>query len=272
LDKLTREDPTFKVKQDPMTGQTLVYGMGELHLDILMDRMEREFGVRAKLGKPHVAYKETITASAEGEGRYTRQTGGKAQYGHCKIHIDPLGENEGFAFSDEIKGGAIPEEFIPSVEDGIREAMEVGILAGFPLTGVKVTLLDGSYHDEDSTPIAFKIAGSLAFKDAALKAGPTLLEPIMSLVVLSPDEYLGDIVSDIRARRGKIEEMDMRGGSRVLKATVPLAEMFGYATTLRTLTQGRGLFSMEFYQYQPTPLAIMEEIVARIEGRVPATR
>ncbi len=272
LDKLTREDPTFKVKQDPMTGQTLVYGMGELHLDILMDRMEREFGVRAKLGKPHVAYKETITASAEGEGRYTRQTGGKAQYGHCKIHIDPLGENEGFAFSDEIKGGSIPEEFIPSVEDGIREAMEVGILAGFPLTGVKVTLLDGSYHDEDSTPIAFKIAGSLAFKDAALKAGPTLLEPIMSLVVLSPDEYLGDIVSDVRARRGKIEEMDMRGGSRVLKATVPLAEMFGYATTLRTLTQGRGLFSMEFYQYQPTPSAIMEEIVARIEGRIPATR
>jgi elongation factor G len=272
LGKLTREDPTFKVKQDPMTGQTLVYGMGELHLDILMDRMEREFGVRAKLGKPQVAYKETITDSAEGEGKYTRQTGGKGQYGHCKIHIDPIEEGEGFAFVDQIKGGAIPDEFVPSVEDGIREAMEVGILAGFPLTGVKATLLDGSFHEEDSSPIAFKIAGSLAFKDAASKASPTLLEPIMSLVVLSPDEYLGDIVSDIRTRRGKIEEMDMRGGSRVLKASVPLAEMFGYATTLRTLTQGRGVFSMEYYQYEPTPPAIKEEIIARIEGRIPATR
>ena len=272
LGKLTREDPTFKVKQDPMTGQTLVYGMGELHLDILMDRMEREFGVRAKLGKPQVAYKETITGSAEGEGKYTRQTGGRGQYGHCKIHIDPLEEGEGCEFSDQIKGGAIPDEFVPSVEDGIREAMEVGILAGFPLTGVKITLLDGSFHEVDSTPIAFKIAGSLAFKDAASKASPTLLEPIMSLVVLSPDEYLGDIVSDIRARRGKIEEMDMRGGSRVLKATVPLAKMFGYATTLRTLTQGRGVFSMEYFQYEPTPPAVMEKIIARIEGRIPATR
>jgi elongation factor G len=272
LGKLTREDPTFKVKQDPMTGQTLVYGMGELHLDILMDRMEREFGVRAKLGKPQVAYKETITESAEGEGQYTRQTGGKAQYGHCKIHIDPLEEGEGFTFSDQLKGGTIPNEFVPSVEDGIREAMEVGIVAGFPVTGVKATLLDGSFHEEDSTPIAFKIAGSLAFKDAASKASPTLLEPMMSLVVLSPDEYLGDIVSDIRARRGKIEEMDMRGGSRVLKATVPLAEMFGYATTLRTLSQGRGVFSMEYYQYLPTPPSVSEEIIARIEGRIPATR
>jgi len=243
-----------------------------LHLDILMDRMEREFGVRAKLGKPQVAYKETITESAEGEGKYTRQTGGRGQYGHCKIHIDPLDEGEGFAFSDQIKGGAIPDEFVPSVEDGIREAMEVGILAGFPLTGVKVILLDGSFHEEDSTPIAFKIAGSLAFKDAASKASPTLLEPIMSLVVLSPDEYLGDIVSDIRTRRGKIEEMDMRGGSRVLKATVPLAEMFGYATSLRTLTQGRGVFSMEYFQYEPIPPAVREEIIARIEGRIPATR
>jgi elongation factor G len=272
LTKLTHEDPTFKVKQDPMTGQTLVYGMGELHLDILMDRMEREFGVRAKLGKPQVAYKETITESADGEGKYARQTGNKVQYGHCRIHVDPLDEGEGYAFSDQIKGGAIPEEFVPSVEDGIREAMEVGILAGFPLTGVKVTLLDGSFHDEESTPIAFKIAGSLAFKDAASKASPTLLEPIMSLVVLSPDEYLGDIVSDIRTRRGKIEEMDMRGGSRILKATVPLAEMFGYATKLRTLTQGRGVFSMEYYRYEPTPLSVKEQIIARIEGRIPAAR
>lgn len=272
LGKLTREDPTFKVKQDPMTGQTLVYGMGELHLDILMDRMEREFGVRAKIGKPQVAYKETVTESAEGEGKYVRQTGGRGQYGHCMIHIEPLDEGEGFAFEDRIKGGAIPDEMIPAVEDGIREAMEVGILAGFPLTGVKATLLDGTYHEVDSTPLAFKIAGSIAFKDAALKASPVLLEPMMSLVVLSPDEYLGDIVNDIRTRRGKIEEMDMRGGSRILKATVPLAEMFGYATTLRTLTQGRGVFSMEFYQYEPTPPSVMEEIIARIEGRIPATR
>ena len=272
LGKLTREDPTFKVKQDPMTGQTLVYGMGELHLDILMDRMEREFGVRAKLGKPQVAYKETITESADGEGKYIRQTGGRGQYGHCRIHIAPLEGGEGFEFFDQIKGGVIPEEFIPSVEGGIREAMEVGILAGFPLTGVKATLLDGSFHDVDSSPIAFKIAGSLAFKDAAAKASPVLLEPIMSLVVLSPDEYLGDIVSDVRTRRGKIEEMDMRGGSRVLKTSVPLAEMFGYATTLRTLTQGRGVFSMEFSQYEPTPSVVMEEIIARIEGRIPVAR
>ena len=262
LGKLTREDPTFKVKQDPMTGQTLVYGMGELHLDILMDRMEREFGVRAKLGRPQVAYKETVTQSAEGEGKYLRQAGGKGQFGHCMIHIDPLEDGEDFEFEDRIKGGVIPDEFIPSVEDGIREAMEVGILAGFPLTGVKATLVDGSFHEVDSTPIAFKIAGSMAFKDAASKAKPVLLEPMMSLVVLSPDEYLGDIVSDIRARRGKVEEMDMRGGSRIIKTTVPL----------RTLTQGRGVFSMEYYQYEPTPVAVMEEIIARIEGRIPATR
>jgi elongation factor G len=254
-----------------MTGQTLVYGMGELHLDILMDRMEREFGVRAKLGKPQVAYKETVTESAEGEGKYLRQAGGKSQYGHCMIHIDPLEEGEGFEFEDQIKGGAIPDEFIPFIEDGVREAMEVGILAGFPLTGVKAILMDGSFHEVDSTPIAFKIAGSMALKDAASKANPVLLEPMMSLVVLSPDEYLGDIVSDIRTRRGKIEEMDMKGGSRILKTTVPLAEMFGYATTLRTLTQGRGVFSMEYYQYEPTPPAVMEEIIARIEGRIPAT-
>ncbi len=268
LDKLTREDPTFKVKQDPMTGQTLVYGMGELHLEILMDRMEREFGVRAKLGKPQVAYKETITESAEGEGRYIRQTGGRGQYGHCQIIVEPLDKTEGFEFIEQIKGNVIPKEFFPSIKNGICEAMEVGILAGFPLTGVKATLVDGSYHEVDSSPIAFKIAGSLAFKDAALKANPVLLEPIMSLVVISPDDYLGDIVSDIRTRRGRVEEMDMRGGSRVLKTLVPLSEMFGYATSLRTLTQGRGIFSMEFHRYEPAPPAVMKEIIARVEGRI----
>jgi elongation factor G len=272
LEKLKREDPTFQVKQDPLTGQTLVYGMGELHLEVLMDRMDREFGVRAKIGKPQVAYKETISGSAEGEGKYVRQTGGRGQYGHCRIIIEPLDKAEGFDFIEKIKGGIIPREFIPAIKNGICEAMEVGILAGFPLTGIRATLIDGSYHEVDSTPIAFKIAGSLAFKDAAAKADPVLLEPIMSLVVISPEDYLGDIVSDIRARRGRVEEMDMRGGSRVLKILVPLAEMFGYATSLRTLTQGRGVFSMEFYRYQPAPPAVMEEIIARVEGRVPATR
>ncbi len=272
LSKLTKEDPTFKVIQDPMTGQTLVCGMGELHLEILMDRMEREFAVEAKLGKPQVAYKETITSVHEGEGRYIRQTGGRGQYGHCKIIIEPLGRGGGFEFVDSSKGGAIPKEFIPSIKNGIKEAMEAGIVAGFPVTDVKVILVDGSYHEVDSSSIAYKIAGSLAFKEAATKAEPVLLEPIMSLVVISPEDYLGDIVGDINARRGKIDAMDMRGGSRIIKSIVPLAEMFGYATTLRTITQGRGVFSMEFSRYNPTPPAVMEEIIARIEGRIPAHR
>jgi elongation factor G len=269
LAKLTREDPTFKVMQDSQTGQTLIYGMGELHLEILMDRMTREYGVHASLGKPQVAYKETITAEAEGEGKYIKQTGGRGQYGHCKIAVEPLVRSKGFEFVEQIKGSAIPREFISSIENGIREAMETGILAGFPMSDIKVTLLDGSFHEVDSTSIAFKIAGSLAFKEAASKAEPVLLEPIMSLEVVSPEEYLGDIVGDINARRGKIERMEMRGGSRVMHAFVPLAEMFGYATILRTITQGRGVFSMEFYQYKVIPSNIMEEIVARMEGRIP---
>jgi elongation factor G len=272
LAKLTREDPTFKIMQDPMTGQTLVHGMGELHLEVLMDRMEREFGVRANLGRPQVAYKETITALSEGESKYVRQTGGRGQYGHCKIIVGPLKRGAGYKFVDDTKSGVIPKEFIPSVEKGIKEAMETGIISGFPVTDVKVTLIDGSYHEVDSSSIAFKIAGSLAFKDAVSKANPILLEPIMSLEVVSPDEYLGDIVGDINARRGKIEEMEMRGGSRVIKALVPLEEMFGYATILRTLTQGRGVFSMEFFRYDRIPPPIMEEIIARIEGRIPVHR
>ncbi len=272
LAKLTREDPTFQVKQDPMTGQTLVYGMGELHLEVLMDRMQREYGVKANLGKPQVAYKETITSPGEGEGRYVKQTGGRGQYGHCKIVVEPLKRGSDFEFVDKTRGGAIPKEFIRSVEQGVKEAMEMGILAGYPLTDVKTTLTDGSYHEVDSSSIAYKIAGSLAFKDAAKKAKPVLLEPLMSLEVVSPDEYLGDIVGDINSRRGKIEEMEMRGGSRVIKAVVPLEEMFGYATNLRTLTQGRGVFSMEFFRYSPTPEEVMKEIIARVEGRVPAHR
>jgi elongation factor G len=272
LAKFTREDPTFKIMQDPMTGQTLVYGMGELHLEVLMDRMEREFGVRANLGKPQVAYKETITALSEGESKYVRQTGGRGQYGHCKIIVEPLKRGAGLEFVDDTKRGVIPKEFIPSVEKGVMEALETGVIAGFPVTDVKVTLIDGSFHEVDSSSIAFKISGSLAFKDAVSKGKPMLLEPIMSLEVVSPDEYLGDIVGDINARRGKIEKMEMRGGSRVMKALVPLDEMFGYATTLRTLTQGRGVFSMEFFRYDTIPSPIMEEIIARVEGRIPAHR
>ena len=269
LSKLTKEDPTFKVMPDPMTGQTLVHGMGELHLEILMDRMEREFGVKANLGRPQVAYKETITAHAQGEGTYERTVGGKPQYGHCVIEIEPMERGEMFAFASKLHGGGLPEDFVPSVENGVREAMEAGILAGFPVTDVKVSLTDGAYDEDNSTPIAFKIAGSLAFKDAASKAKPKLLEPIMNLVVLTPDEYLGDIVSDINTRRGKIEDMGLSGGSRVIKAHVPLAEMFGYATALRTLSQGRGIFSLEFYRYGTVPEKIMAEIIARIEGRIP---
>ena len=272
LAKLKREDPTFKTKQDPMTGQTLVYGMGELHLEVLIDRMEREFGVSANLGRPQVAYKETITALSEGEGKYVRQTGGRGQYGHCKIIVEPLKRGVGFKFVDDTRSGVIPKEFIPSVIKGIKEAVETGVIAGLPVTDVKVTIIDGSYHEVDSSSIAFKIAGSLAFKDAMSKANPVLLEPIMSLEVVAPDEYLGDIIGGINARRGKIEEMEMRRGSRVLKARVPLEEMFGYATILRTLTQGRGVFSMEFFRYDTIPSPVMEEIIARIEGRIPAHR
>lgn len=269
LQKLTKEDPTFKVLPDPMTGQTLVHGMGELHLEILMDRMAREFGVQANLGRPQVAYKESITVPSQGEGKYTRQVGGKTQYGHCFVNIEPMERGQRFEFVDRIKDGVIPDEFIASIEDGVREAMEAGILAGFPVADVRVTLIDGSFDEDDSTPIAFKIAGSLAFKEAAVKASPVLLEPIMSLVVLCPDEYLGDIVSDINARRGKIEEMGMSGRSRQVRAHVPLAEMFGYATILRTLSQGRGVFSMEFLRYGSVPPKVSKGIIARIEGRAP---
>jgi elongation factor G len=269
LKKLTREDPTFKVAQDPQTGQTLVYGMGELHLEIIMDRLGREFGVQAHFGKPQVAYKETLLQPAKGEGQYIRQTGGRGQYGHCRITVQPLERGKGFVFGDETRGGAIPREFVSSVRDGVREAMEVGVLAGFPLVDVKVTLIDGSWHEVDSTPLAFKIAGSLAFRDAAAAAKPVLLEPLMQLEVVTPDDYLGGIVGDLNARRGKIEGMELRGGSRVIKGLVPLAEMFGYATVLRTLTQGRGVFSMEFFRYEIAPPQVAEEIIARIEGRIP---
>jgi len=272
LVKLEREDPTFKVAPDPQTGQNLVYGMGELHLEILMDRLSREFGVQAHLGKPQVAYKETVLKAAEGEGKYIRQTGGRGQYGHCRIALEPLPREGGFVFIDKTRGGVMPREFISGVQDGVREAIETGILAGFPVIDVKVALVDGSYHEVDSTPIAYKIAGTLAFREAANKASPVLLEPLMQLEVVTPDDYLGGIVGDLNARRGKIEGLEMRGGSRVIKALVPLGEMFGYATVLRTLTQGRGVFSMEFWRYEQVPPQVAEEIIARIEGRIPIHR
>jgi elongation factor G len=269
LDKLTKEDPTFRVSRDPMTGQTLVRGMGELHLEVVMDRMEREFNVRANLGKPQVAYKETVMKPASGESKYLRQLGNKNHYGHCLLQIEPLERGKGLEFIDGTRGGVIPREYIVDVENGVREAAEGGLLAGFPLTDIRVTLTGGSAHDTDSTPIAYKIAGSLAFREAAKKASPVILEPIMDLEIIMPDEYLGDAVGDINARRGKIEGMEMRSGSRVVKIMAPLAEMFGYATALRTLTQGRGVFSMEFARYDRTPAGTQDEIIARIEGRLP---
>jgi elongation factor G len=253
-----------------MTGQTLIKGMGELHLEILMDRLEREYGVQANLGKPQVAYKETIQAAAEGEGKYLRQLGGKEIYGHCVLHIEPLPRGRGFEFADKTRGAAVPREFIGDIENGVREGMEGGIVAGFLVTDLRVTLTGGSYRESESTPLAYKIAASLAFREAAKKASPVLLEPIMKLEIVSPDEYLGDIVGDVNSRRGRVEGMEMRSGSRVIKILVPLASMFGYATALRTLTQGRGVFSLEFFQYDKTPAQVQDDIVARIEGRGPS--
>ena len=271
LAKLGKEDPTIRVTTDPQTGQTLVWGMGELHLEILMDRLSREFGVQTNLGRPQVAYKETFLKAAEGEGKSLRPIGGKTQFGQCRLALEPLPRGRGFVFIDALKTGHMPKEFIGAIEDGVRESLDFGTLAGFPTTDLKATLTGASYSESDSTPVAFKIAATLAFKDAAAKAVPVLLEPVMRLEVVAPDDYLGDIVGDLNARRGKIEGMDMRGGSLVIRALAPLAEMFGYATVLRTLTQGRGVFSMEFAAYETTPLPIMEGIIARIEGRVTST-
>jgi elongation factor G len=269
LAKLEREDPTLKVSLDPMTGQTLLRGMGELHLEIVMDRMEREFGVRANLGKPQVAYKETVSAAADGEGKYIRQAGGKGLYGHAVLRIEPLERGRGFEFADRSRGSDVPKEFVGDVENGVREALEAGVVAGYPMTDLKAVLVGGSTHDTDAMPVAYKIAASLAFRAAAQKAGAALLEPLMKLEIVAPDEYLGDIVGDINARRGKIESMEMRSGTRVITIHAPLAEMFGYATALRTLTQGRGVFAMEFSRYERTPQGVQDEIVARVEGRIP---
>jgi elongation factor G len=266
LSKLAQEDPSFKVSFDEETGQTIISGMGELHLEIIVDRLTREFKVGANVGKPQVAYKETIKGSAKVEGKFVRQSGGRGQYGHVWIEIEPLERGKGFEFVNKIVGGTIPKEFIPAVEKGIKEAMEGGVLAGYPVVDVRVTLFDGSYHEVDSSEMAFKIAGSIAFKEGAKKAQLVLLEPIMSVEVVTPEEYMGDVIGDINSRRGKIQSMEKRGGAQVIKAMIPLAEMFGYATDLRSRTQGRATYTMQFDHYEEVPKNIMESIVAKVKG------
>ena len=268
LGKLMQEDPTFKVHVDPDTGQTIISGMGELHLEIIIDRLLREFGVGANVGKPKVAYKETITTAAKGQGRYVRQSGGRGQYGHAKLRIEPQESGQGFVFENAIVGGAIPREFISAVESGVREAMESGILAGFEVEDAKVTLYDGSYHDVDSSELAFKIAGSMAFKEAARKAKPVILEPVMRVEVVVPQEYMGDVVGDLNGRRGRINQIEPRGGSQIINALVPLVEMFGYATVLRSSSQGRATYSMQFERYEELPKQVSNELIARAQGKL----
>jgi elongation factor G len=266
LAKLAQEDPTFKVHTDPDSGQTIISGMGELHLEIIVDRMMREYKVEANVGKPQVAYRETIRKHAEAEGKYIRQTGGRGQYGHAKIYLDPQPAGTGYEFVNDIVGGSVPKEFIKPIDQGIKEALEGGILAGYPMVDVKATLYDGSYHDVDSNEMAFKIAGSMAFKEAARKASPVLLEPVMAVEVVTPEDYAGAIMGDLSSRRGRIEGMEHRAGSQVIKAIVPLAEMFGYATHMRSSTQGRAEYSMHFARYEEAPRSVAEEIIARVQG------
>jgi elongation factor G len=266
LGKLMQEDPTFKVHADPETGQTLIAGMGELHLEILVDRLQREFGVHASVGKPQVSYRETVRGEAAAEGRFIRQTGGRGQYGHVKIKIGPAGTDRGFVFENAVVGGAIPKEFLPACEAGLSEAMECGILAGYPMRDVKVTLYDGSFHEVDSSEMAFKIAASMAFKEACRKAGMVLLEPVMRVEVTVPEEFLGEVLGDLNARRGRVVALESRPALSVLQSLVPLAQLFGYATDLRSKTQGRGNYSMHFAHYEDVPKALAEEVVARVTG------
>jgi elongation factor G len=266
LQKLAHEDPSFRVKVDEETGQTLIAGMGELHLEIIVDRLLREFKVEASVGRPQVAYRETVTRAAKYEGRYVRQTGGRGQYGHVKISVEPNQTGQGLEFVNKIIGGAIPKEYIPAVEKGVREASETGIVAGYPVVDTIVTLLDGSYHDVDSSEMAFKIAGSMAFKGGCQSANPVLLEPVMSVEVVSPDEFLGDVIGDLSSRRGRIQKIEVRGNTQVIDSRVPLSEMFGYATDLRSKTQGRATYSMQFDHYEPAPISVSEEVVAKVKG------
>jgi elongation factor G len=266
LGKLAQEDPTFKVHTDPDSGQTIISGMGELHLEIIVDRMMREYKVEANVGKPQVAYRETIRRKAEAEGKYIRQTGGRGQYGHAKIRIEPNEPGKGYEFINDIVGGSVPKEFIKPIDQGIKEAMEGGVLAGYEMVDVRATLYDGSYHDVDSNEMAFKIAGSMAFKEAARKASPVLLEPVMAVEVVTPEDYAGVIMGDLSSRRGRIEGMEHRAGSQVISAIVPLAEMFGYATQMRSSTQGRAEYSMHFARYEEAPRSVAEEIIAKVQG------
>jgi elongation factor G len=267
LMKLAEEDPTFHVRSDAETGQTIISGMGELHLEIIVDRMKREFKVEANVGRPQVAYRETVRRRVEGvEGKFIRQSGGRGQYGHVEINLEPAEKGQGFVFEDKVVGGTIPREYIGPVEQGIKEALENGILAGYPVVDVRVELVDGSYHDVDSSEMAFKIAGSMAFKEAASQAGPVLLEPIMDVEVVTPSEYMGDVMGDLNSRRGKIGGMTQRADAQVIGASVPLAEMFGYSTTLRSMSQGRAIYSMQFSHYAEVPKSKAEEIVAKVKG------
>lgn len=261
LAKLSEEDPTFKTWTNQETGQTIIAGMGELHLEIIVDRLQREFKVECNVGKPQVAYKETIKNAVEAEGKFVRQSGGKGQYGHCVIKLEPQEQGLGYEFISKIVGGSIPKEYVGPIDNGIQEAMLNGIVAGFPVVDVKVTLLDGSYHDVDSSEMAFKIAGSMAFKNAMGKAKPVLLEPYMKVEVTIPEEYMGDVIGDINSRRGRIEGMDPRGSAQVVRAFVPLSEMFGYSTSLRSRTQGRGVYSMEFHHYEDVPTSVQADII-----------
>jgi elongation factor G len=267
LSKLMAEDPTFRVNTDQQTGQVIIRGMGELHLEIIVDRLKREFNVEATVGKPQVAYKETLTRPADGEMKYAKQTGGRGQYGHAKIHVFPGEPGTGYVFENEIVGGAIPKEFIKPIEEGIREALTRGVLAGYPIDDVRVELYDGSYHDVDSSEMAFKIAGSMAFQDAAKKAKPVLLEPVMRVEVVVPKDYMGDVMGNLSSRRGQIQSQEDRGGTQIISARVPLSEMFGYATDLRSRTQGRATYSMHFDRYEPAPQNVSEEVVARMQGK-----
>ncbi|MGI4756838.1 MAG: elongation factor G [Janthinobacterium lividum] len=267
LAKLAQEDPTFRVRTDQTNGQTIISGMGELHLEIIVDRMMREHKVEANVGKPQVNYRETIRTPAEAEGKYIRQSGGSGNYGHAKIRIAPNDTGKGYEFTNDTKGGSIPKEYVKPIDQGIQEAMAGGVLAGYEMVDIKVSLYDGSYHDVDSNEMAFKIAGSMAFKEAARKAKPVLLEPVMSVEVTVPEDYMGTVIGDLNSRRGRIEGMEMVGGVQAIKATVPLSTMFGYATNLRGSTQGRGNFSMQFSQYEEAPRSVSEEIIAKVQGR-----
>jgi len=266
LQKLAEEDPTFRVYTNQETGQTIIAGMGELHLEIIVDRLLREFKVEATVGKPQVSYKETIRKTVKAEGKFVRQSGGKGQYGHCVIEIEPLEPGKGYEFVNKIVGGAIPKEYIPAIDSGIRDAMNSGVIAGYQVLDVRVTLLDGSYHEVDSSEMAFKVAGSMAFKEAMKKADPVLLEPIMKVDVTTPDDYTGDVIGDLNSRRAKIEGMEIIAGAQNIHAFVPLSEMFGYATDLRSRTQGRAVYTMQPSHYEPVPKSVQEQIA---EGRNP---